>query len=317
MKFALGTPGVILYPPIMSPWEPGASGADIVRVAQKADELGWDWMSISEHIVVPKEMVEVMGARFPDSLTAAAVLAGATKRIKLLTYVLVLPYRNPVLLAKQAATLDFLSGGRFTLGIGGGHLQREFETLGVPFAERGKLTDEYILAMRELWTSAEPSFNGRYVKFENIAFEPKPVQKPHIPILVGGNSKPAMRRAARLGNGWLPWLVTREQLPGCLTYIRSQPEFSDRSGGFDIVMPLVIPNVEDYSHRALGPTSQPGNREEIIEEVGLLAAAGVTVTQVAPPRTASADQLIEWIDWFAHEIIPVFPNPAAKAGSGA
>ena len=304
MKFALGTPGVILYPPIMSPWEPGASGADIVRVAQKADELGWDWMTISEHIVMPKEMAEVMGARFPESLTAAAVLAGATKRIKLLTYVLVLPYRNPVLLAKQIATLDFLSGGRFTLGTGGGHLQREFETLGVPFAERGTLTDECILAMKELWTSAEPSFKGRYVQFDHIVFEPKPVQKPHPPILIGGNSKPAMRRAAQLGNGWLPWLVTREQLPGCLAYIRSQTGFNDRA--FEVVMPLVIPNVEDYSHRELGPTSQPGNREEIIEQVGLLKAAGVTVTQVAPPRTSSADQLIEWIDWFACEIIPAF-----------
>jgi len=306
MKFALGTPGLILYPPIMSPWEPGASGVDIVHVAQKADELGWDWMTISEHIVMPTEMAEVMGPRFPDSLTAAAVLAGATKRIKLLTYVLVLPYRNPVLLAKQIATLDFLSGGRFTLGVGGGHMQREFEALGVSFAERGTLSDEYIRAMKELWTAAEPSFKGRYVQFENIVFEPKPVQKPHPPILIGGNSKPAMRRAATLGDGWLPWLVTREQLPGCLAYIRSQAGFKARGGPFEVVMPLVIPNVEDYSHRELGPTNQPGNREEIIEQVGLLKEAGVTVTQVAPPRTASADQLTEWIDWFAREIIRVF-----------
>ncbi|MFQ5667948.1 MAG: TIGR03619 family F420-dependent LLM class oxidoreductase [Candidatus Binatia bacterium] len=306
MKFALGTPGVLLYPPIMSPWEPGASGADVVRVAQAADDLGWDWLTISEHIVMPKEMAGVMGARFPDSLTAAAVLAGATKRIKLLTYVLVLPYRNPVLLAKQIATLDFLSGGRITFGTGGGHVQREFEVLGVPFAERGKRTDEYILAMKELWTSVEPSFTGQYVQFDHIVFEPKPVQQPHPPILIGGNSKPAMRRAATVGDGWLPWLVTREQLPGCLAYIRAQPGFAQRAGHFEVVMPLVVPNVEDYSHRELGPTRQPGNREELIEQVGLLKEAGATAIQVAPPRTSSVDELADWIAWFAAGVMPGF-----------
>jgi len=305
MKFALGTPAIINYPAIMSSWEPSATGADIVRIAQQADDLGWDWMTISEHVVIPNDMAGVMGRRFPDSLTAAAVLAGATRRIKFLTYVLVLPYRNPVVLAKSISTLDFLSGGRLGLGTGGGHLQKEFEAIGVSFADRGKLTDEYIRAMKELWTSDNPSFDGQFVKFSGIAFEPKPVQKPHPPIFVGGNSKPAMRRAARFGDGWLPWLVTREQLPGCLDYIRSQPGF-DASKHFEVAMPMIIPNVEDYSHRELGATREPGNREEILEEVGRMKEAGVTLVQVVPPKTASVSQAIEWIDWFAREIFPAF-----------
>lgn len=305
MKFALGMPALILYPPIMSPWEPSATGDDILRVARSADQQGWDWLTISEHIVMPEEMAGVMGRRFPDSVTAAAVLAGATKRVKLLTYVLVIGYRHPVGLAKQIATVDFLSGGRIIPGIGIGHMRREFEILNASYEKRGAVADESIRAMKELWTSDDPTFHGEHFRFEKIAFEPKPVQKPHPPILIGGNSRPAMRRAARLGDGWLPWLITREKLPECLSYIREQPEF-DASRHFEVVMPLNPPNVEDYSHREIGSSRQPGNREEIVEEIGLLREAGVTVTQVVAPKTSSVDQHIEWMDWFARAVMPAF-----------
>jgi probable F420-dependent oxidoreductase len=306
MKFALGMPGLILYPPIVSPWESGASSADILGVARKADQAGWDWLTISEHVVIPREMTDVMGPRFPEAVSAAAVLAGATQRIKILTYVLVLPYRNPVILAKQLSTLDFLSAGRIILGTAVGHLEREFEVLRVPFEERGAMTDEYLRAIVELWTSPDPSFQGRYVQFEKIVFEPKPVQKPHPPIFVGGNTMPAMRRAAALGDGWLPWLVTRDGLPACLSYIREQPGFEKRRDRFEVVMPVSSLNVADYSHEIRGETHLLSGREELVEEIGLLAEAGVTVVQVPPPRTASVEQLLEWIEWFAAEIIPSF-----------
>jgi probable F420-dependent oxidoreductase len=306
MKFAFGLPVLILYPAIVSPWERHASGRDILEIARKAEALGFDWLTIPEHIVMPREMVDVMGARFPEGLTAAAVLAGATSRIKMLTYVLVLPYRNPILLAKQIATLDFLSGGRIALGTASGHLEREFEVLGVPFKERGRLTDEYILALKELWTSAAPSFHGRYVRFDAIAFEPRPVQQPHPPIFIGGNSRPAMRRAAALGDGWLPWLVTRARLPGCLTYIRDQPGFAGRRAPFEVVMPLTAFQIEDYSHREIGETRLPGADAAVIDEVGALQQAGATVTQVVPPRTASMAHLLDWMDWFGHEVVRRF-----------
>jgi probable F420-dependent oxidoreductase len=308
VKFGLGLPALILYPPVMSPWESEAGGDTILRMARRADELGYDWLAVPEHIVMPQEMGEIMGPRFPEALTAAAVLAGATQRTKVLTYVLVLPYRNPVLLAKQIATLDFLSGGRIMLGTAAGHLEREFEILQVPFRERGALTDEYLRAMKELWTSPEPSFQGRYIQFDRVLFEPKPVQHPHPPILIGGNSKPAMRRAASLGDGWLPWLVTRQQLPDRLAYIREQPGFSERQRPFEVVMPLAPLNVEDYTHRELGKTRVPRTRDEMIEEIGLLGEAGATATQVAPPRTRSADEFLDWIEWFAREVMPAFKN---------
>ncbi len=313
MQFAFGLPGLILYPAIVSPWEREANGRDILELARKAEALGFDWLTIPEHIVMPRDMVDVMGARFPEGLTAAAVLAGATSRIKMLTYVLVLPYRNPVVLAKQIATLDFLAGGRFALGTASGHLEREFEVLGVPFGERGRLTDEYIAAIKELWTSPAPTFNGRYVRFDGIAFEPRPVQRPHPPIFIGGNSRPAMRRAAALGDGWLPWLVTRDQLPGCLAFIRDQPGFADRRGSFDVVMPLTAFQIEDYTHRELGETRLPGMDAAVIDEVGQLEQAGTTVTQVVPPRTASIGQLIDWMQWFGEEVMRRFKTSDGMA----
>src|SRR5437763_2370470 len=132
-------------------------------------------------------------------------ISGKTARILFLTSVMVVPHRPAVLTAKFLATIDVLSGGRILVGIGAGWLEEEFEALGAPpFPERGKVTDEYLQAFRELWTKPEPRFAGRFVKFANIAFEPKPVQKPHPPLWVGGESGPALRRAAKLGDGWYP-----------------------------------------------------------------------------------------------------------------
>jgi len=305
MKFGLGMPALITYPPVMSRWEPEASGADILRIARKADELGFDWLTVPEHIVIPDEMLEIMGPRYPEGLTAAAVLAGATHHVSMLTYILVLPYRNPVMLAKQIATLDWLSGGRITLGTAAGHMEREFELLAVPYHERGARTDEFLLAMKELWTSGHPSFSGKFVNFDRVVFEPKPVQKPHPPLLIGGNSKAAMRRAANIGDGWLPWLVRRPQLAERLSYIKEQPGYQQRTRPFEVIMPLAPLNVEDYTHRELGRTIAPKTKDAIIEELGLLGEAGATGTLVGPPRTPDKDRFVEWMDWFAEEVMPV------------
>jgi probable F420-dependent oxidoreductase len=303
MKFGLGMPAMILYPPVMSRWEPEATGADIIRIAQKADDLGFDWLTVPEHIFIPDDMLQIMGPRYPEAMTAAAVLAGATKRVHMLTYILVLPYRDPVILAKQIATLDFLSNGRITLGTAAGHMEREFDVLHVPYRERGSRTDEYLRAMKELWTNEHPSYHGRYVEFKDIVFEPKPVQKPHPPLLIGGNSDAAMRRAALLGDGWLPWLVKRPQLAEKLDFIHEQPSF-DLSRHFEVIMPLAPLNVEDYTHKELGRTHAPKTRDAIIEEVGLLSESGATGTLVAPPRTQSIDQFIDWMEWFAADVMP-------------
>ena len=201
-------------PPVSGPL---AIPEDLARIAVEGEAIGSDYATISDHVVIPRDIV----AKYPysdtgefpgrsrgdrlEQLTAAAFIAGKTSRLRLVTSVTVVPHRPALLLAKMLATIDVLSKGRLIFGIGAGWMREEFEALGLPpFAERGAVTDEYLSACRELWTKDDPRFEGRYVKFANILFEPKPVQKPHPPIWVGGESAPALRRTARLGDGWYP-----------------------------------------------------------------------------------------------------------------
>jgi probable F420-dependent oxidoreductase len=177
----------------------------IIRgMAARAEQLGYDSVWVSDHVVVPNANVERIGACIYDPLITLSVIAGATSRVRLGTTVLIVPYRNPVVTAKMVSSLDALSDGRVILGIGAGWLAEESTALGAPFEERGAMTDEYVAAMQELWTSAAPSFEGKYTKFSALQFEPKPVQKPHPPIWVGGHARASLRRAAALGAAWHP-----------------------------------------------------------------------------------------------------------------
>lgn len=306
MKFALATPALNTYPAAMAPWEPKSGGAEVVRYARKADRLSWDWLTLSEHIVMPSEMVEAMGPRWAESTGAAAVLMGATERIHMLTYILPLPYRHPLLLGKQIATMEFLAGGRFTLGTAVGHLEREFEALGIPFNQRGAMTDEYLQALKVIWTSDTPSFEGKFVRFKDVTIEPKPVQKPHPPIFIGGNTKAAMKRAAQLGDGWIPWLVTAADLPECIEYMKSVPGFEEKADRFEILVTTTAYQVDDVTHGETAHTDIAGDRDTVLREVEALHKAGATSVQVMPPRVETFEQCLEWIEWYDHEIIPQF-----------
>ncbi len=196
---------------------PLATPDTLATIARRGEELGYHSVSFGDHIVVPRHIASpypyTEGGEFPGSasgvameqLTVLAFLAGQTQTIRLVTSVIIVPHRNPLVAAKALATLDVLSKGRVIVGVGVGWMREEFEALGVPpFEERGAVTDEYIRAFKELWTSDNPSFEGKYCRFSDISFLPKPVQKPHPPIWVGGESLRAMRRTAQLGNGWYP-----------------------------------------------------------------------------------------------------------------
>jgi probable F420-dependent oxidoreductase len=196
---------------------PLAEPEALTRIAVEGEAMGFDYLAFSDHIVIPTDIQ----ARYPysdtgefpqgsrggrhEQLTEVAFVAAKTSRLRFVTSVMVVPHRPAVLTAKILSTIDVLSGGRLTVGIGAGWLKEEFEAIGAPpFAERGAVTDEYLQAFRQLWTKEDPEFAGQYVKFSGIVFAPKPVQKPYIPIWIGGESGPAMRRAARLGDGWYP-----------------------------------------------------------------------------------------------------------------
>ena len=196
---------------------PLAKPSILVRLARKAEALGYSCVTISDHVVLPTRSSAPYpyspGGEFPggarqdylEPLVAMGWLLAATRRLRVGTSVLVVPYRNPVVTAKQLATLDVLSGGRVIVGCGVGWWPEEFRALATPpFAERGAVTDEYIRLMKELWTRDDPSFAGKHYEVHDVTLFPKPVQTPHPPIWIGGHGPAALRRAGELGDAWHP-----------------------------------------------------------------------------------------------------------------
>jgi probable F420-dependent oxidoreductase len=196
----------------------------LLRIATEAERLGYDYVTVSDHVMIPTSIASrypysdsgefPSGAAAPrlEQLTAATFIAAATSKLRIVTSVMVVPHRPAVLTAKILATLDYLSKGRLTLGIGAGWCEEEFVAIGAPpFAERGAVTDEWMMVCKELWTADQPKFAGKYVQFKDVLFPPKPVQA-SIPIWVGGESGPAMRRTARYGDAWYP-IGTNPQFP--------------------------------------------------------------------------------------------------------
>src|SRR5690349_6179339 len=185
------------------------------RLVRLAEAAGFDSVFAVEHVVVPDNYTSAYpyaatgrlpggpSAKLPDPLIWLTWVAAATTRLRFMTGVMILPQRNPLVLAKQVATLDYMSGGRFELGIGVGWLKEEFAALGVPFEKRGKRADEYVAAMRALWAADGASFAGEFVNFRDVSCNPKPVAR-SVPIIVGGHSEAAARRAGRLGDGFFP-----------------------------------------------------------------------------------------------------------------
>ena len=194
-----------------------ASPENLRTLAQRAESLGFDSVWVSDHIILPRKVdsfypyaADGVATFRPDEdyydpLATLNFLAGCTQKIRLGTHVLILPYRNPVLTAKMLSTLDVLSGGRVILGAGVGWMEEEFQALGLDtYAQRGAVTDEYIQLFKELWTKDNPEFHGEHYQLSESGFQPKPVQKPHPPIWIGGHTNPAIRRAAKYGDGWMP-----------------------------------------------------------------------------------------------------------------
>ncbi len=188
--------------------------SSIAAVARKAEELGFESLWIPEHIILPIEYKSPYpyssSGRLPappdtplhDPMIALAYVAGITSTIKLATGIFVLPIRNPFTTAKAVASLDVLSGGRFIFGIGIGWLEEEFQAVGMSFKDRALRTREYLALMKELWTSADPVYQGKTVSIQGFKFMPKPAQRPHPPVVFGGHTEPALKRTARLGDGW-------------------------------------------------------------------------------------------------------------------
>ena len=275
----------------------GAHPDALASIAQLGDKLGFYCMVAPDHILMPREVGSVYpysvtgsilaggnsgAGEWPEQITTLAFLAGITNRIRLVTSVMIVPYRNPLLCAKMLATLDMLSKGRLIVGSGVGWMEEEFELLDTPpFAERGAVTDEYLRAFIELWTAENPSFDGKYVKFSDIIFLPKPTQTPHPPIWIGGQSRAALRRAARLGNAWHPVgaipaaPLEPEELAEKLIYLRRHAERAGRDPS-EIQVSMKAPLYDAASDDSGTRRRFSGSTDAVLQDIHTYSDVGVT-----------------------------------------
>lgn len=291
---------------------------ELVRFAQQAEALGFYCLTVADHVIVPKNISVpypyTVDGKYPgtgyhlETLMTMGYLAGATQRIRFVTSVMILPYRNPIVTAKMLASLDVLSGGRVIVGAGVGWMKEEFETIRTePFEERGKVTDEYIAAFRELWTSDNPNFNGKYCRFSNIAFLPKPVQKPSIPIWIGGHSKQAIRRAARLGDGWHPIggvptiPLEPEDIVKDMSMLR---EYAEKAGRDPKTIRVALKGSLFDREKQITPGKRRrfiGSAEEVASDIREYRAAGVD-TMIFDVRRPNINETMERMEWMAKEV---------------
>ena len=291
---------------------------DLVRFAQQAEALGFYCLTVADHVIVPKNISipypYTVDGKYPgtgyhlETLTTMSFLAGATQRIRFITSVMIAPYRNPIITAKMLASLDVLSGGRVIVGLGVGWMKEEFDNLGTPpFAERGRVTDEYIRAFRELWTSDHPTFSGQFCNFSDIIFLPKPVQKPGIPIWIGGHSKQAIRRAARLGDGWHP-IGGVPTIPLEPDDVRKDlamlAEYAQAAGRAPKQIHVALKgSLFDKEKKIEGRRRRfMGEAAEIASDIRDYRAAGVD-TMIFDVRRPTSTETLERMEWMAREVI--------------
>lgn len=308
MNFGVGLPSA----------GPIAEREFLLPVARAADRLGFHSVWGTDHVVLPParkspnpyprstaDWAYQAGVRWLDPIATMGVVAGATERVIIGTSVLVLPYRNPVVLANEVSTLDRLSEGRIVLGVGAGWIDEEFAALGVPIAERGARTDEGIAVLRTLWSTEDPaSFDGRFTRFEEMAIATAPQSAGGPPIYVGGNTPAALRRAGRLGDGWLGFEVWAEEIAPA----REQIERAARVAGRDPAAIVLS------ARRGLTPPFEfsdflpercclAGKPREIADELLRYEEAGVSL--MVFDLTMLPDEIVRAMEWFAEEVEPL------------
>ena len=290
----------------------------LVRFAQRAEALNFSLLTVADHVIVPTNISVpypyTVDGKYPgtgfhlETLMTMGFLAGATQRIRFATSVMILPYRNPIVTAKMLASLDVLSGGRVIVGVGVGWMKEEFENLQAPdYAARGRVTDEYIRAFRELWSSDSPTFKGRFVDFSNLIFLPKPVQKT-IPIWIGGHSKAALKRAGELGDGWHPigGVPTIPLEPEDIRKdLATVSEYAVKAGRDPKLIHVALKGSLFDKERKIADRRRRfmGSADEIAKDIRDYGAAGVN-TMIFDVRRPSSAETLERMEWMAQEVYP-------------
>lgn len=281
------------------PWEDDAGPDELARIARAADRAGFAYLGVCDHIAIPVDQVETMGRDWWDTVATIGWLAGITEDILLLSHVYVPAYRHPLAVAKAFSTLDLVSGGRIVMGVGAGHVEGEFEGLGVPFEQRGALLDEAIDALRTVFSEDVPTLPGPRWSGADLAVGPRPVQPDGPPIWVGGSSKAALRRAALRGDGWLPQGPVTAEAIGFLHRVRDE---AGQRGRFDIGALMGGVHVGEAGWD-LGRPTLTGEPDRIAAVLNRVADLGVSQAQIQL-RSRSADELVEQIERFGADVLP-------------
>jgi probable F420-dependent oxidoreductase len=307
-----------------------ASTENLVRIARTSEELGFDSVWVTDHVVIPTQHEPMFGGTFYDPLSVMAFLAGQTHKVEIGVAVLVIPYRNPVVTAKQLATIDNLSGGRLILGTGSGWSREEFEAVGANYEERGAVTDEYLRVIVEMWTSPSPSYQGRYVNLHDVSAGPRPVREPHPPILVGGYGKRAIRRAVAIGQGWLPDGMTLPEVERAVEFMRKTAEEAGRDpGSLSVALRTGLYLTDVTGGTGAGKLAAPweqaaafnneterlpfrGSVDQVMDDIREAERVGVDhlIFESAVQR---GDERFDTIEAFAQDVLPAF-RPAAAVG---
>lgn len=310
-----------------------AGEPDTLRaIAQKAETLGYEHVGMSDHVVVATDVASAYpysatGKFFAqdtgvslEQITALSFIAASTSRIRLLTSVLVLPHRHPVLAAKMLATVDVLSKGRLTAGVGVGWMAEEIALLGgPPFAERAKASDEYIRAFRELWTAERPVQQGVFARFDKLLFAPKPAQASGLPIWIGGEARAARVRAGRLGDGWYPVaanpkqpLDTPELYGAALDEVRAEAERNGRDpGSVSAALLAIYGRVgAEQKGRDGGRLAFTGSAEAIVDDIGRFRESGLQHLLIGGDGSDLAGT-IERLEQFSSEVMSKFARFSA------
>jgi probable F420-dependent oxidoreductase len=278
----------------------------ITEFCKLAEDLNYDSIWTTDHITVNKQYSDPYGNIF-ESLMTLTYAAAVTKRVKLGTSIIVLPMRNPIIFAKQTATLDQLSDGRLILGLGAGWMEDEFATLGSNFHKRGKIMDEQIRLLKVLWTDEQPKFDGRFFKLTDIAFLPKPVQRNGPPLWIGGTSSAALKRVVRLGDGWHPVGFSPKQLAQGKEELNSIMK-QKRPIAMSVRVPVKI-SASATTTYSLSSGEQAymlgGPRETVVREIEAFEQAGVGHL-ICYFGNEPYDQIASQATLFAKEVISSF-----------
>ena len=289
MKINLSVPNAMHVAAMTQPWQYTLNGAEIAELVSLADEQGFYRAMMGEHFIVPDEHIALSGDHYFHTAVGLSFLAGHTKNMKLSSSISLLPLQSPIVQAKAWSSLDFLSGGRATPIFGMGWLKEEFDMIGVDFSKRGAMADEYMAAMKLLWTEERATFEGKYVSFKDVGF--------------GGDAPAAQRRVGRFGDGWMPFRTPPEKLPECVDYICSQPEYHGRPlEMFFSVEQLGVGAQHEILEDERAAASWKADK--VIEQCQWLESLGVTETTLPVPPMEGAETYKEWLQWVGEEIIP-------------